>query len=42
MTDIPVVKTAEDLKNQDPEFVTACEKIVISHAINELHGRAGV
>ena len=38
MTDIPVVKTAEDLKNQDPEFVSACEKIVISHAINELHG----
>jgi ring-1,2-phenylacetyl-CoA epoxidase subunit PaaA len=38
MSDFPQVKTAEELKDQDPEFVQAVEKIVISHAINELHG----
>ncbi len=34
----PPVKTVADLRDQDPEFRLACEKIVISHAINELHG----
>ena len=32
------VKTVADLRHQDPEFRIACEKIVISHAVNELYG----
>jgi ring-1,2-phenylacetyl-CoA epoxidase subunit PaaA len=32
------VKTCEELKNQPAEYRHACEKLVISHAINELHG----
>lgn len=32
------VKTAEELKSQPEEYRTACEKLVISHAINELYG----
>lgn len=32
------VKTAAELKNQPAEYRTAVEKIVISHAVNELHG----
>ncbi|PJK30534.1 Phenylacetic acid catabolic protein [Minwuia thermotolerans] len=38
MTEIPQVKTAAELKGLDPEYVEALEKIVISHAVNELHG----
>ncbi|MBI3452291.1 MAG: phenylacetate-CoA oxygenase subunit PaaI [Rhodospirillales bacterium] len=34
----PQVKTCEELKTQPEEFRAACEKIVISHAINELYG----
>jgi ring-1,2-phenylacetyl-CoA epoxidase subunit PaaA len=34
----PQVKTCEELKKQPEEFRTACEKLVISHAINELYG----
>lgn len=32
------VKTCEDLKQQPDEYRLACEKLVISHAINELYG----
>jgi ring-1,2-phenylacetyl-CoA epoxidase subunit PaaA len=32
------VKTCAELKQQPEEFRTACEKLVISHAINELYG----
>ena len=32
------IKTAEELKSQPEEYRTACEKLVISHAINELYG----
>ncbi len=32
------VKTCEELKQQPEEFRMACEKLVISHAINELYG----
>lgn len=35
---IPDVKTAAELKNQSEEYRLAVEKIVISHAVNELHG----
>lgn len=34
----PVVKTVQDLANQPEEFRIALEKIVISHAVNELYG----
>ena len=34
----PQVKTAEELKAQPEEYRVALNKIVISHAINELHG----
>ncbi len=34
----PQVKTCEDLKSQPEEYQRAVEKIVISHAINELYG----
>lgn len=34
----PTVKTAAELKDQPEEFRAALEKIVISHAINELYG----
>ena len=34
----PVVKTVEELAAQPEEFRVALEKIVISHAINELYG----
>jgi ring-1,2-phenylacetyl-CoA epoxidase subunit PaaA len=34
----PQVKTCEELKSQPEEYRRALEKIVISHAINELHG----
>ena len=32
------VKTVADLKDQPPEYRAAVEKIVVSHAVNELHG----
>ncbi len=32
------VKTCEELSRQPEEYRTACEKLVISHAINELYG----
>ena len=32
------VKTCEELKQQPEEYRVACEKLVISHAINELYG----
>lgn len=32
------VKTCEELKQQPEEYRLACEKLVISHAINELYG----
>jgi len=32
------VKTCEELKQQPEEYRIACEKLVISHAINELYG----
>jgi ring-1,2-phenylacetyl-CoA epoxidase subunit PaaA len=32
------VKTVEELKKQPEEYRIACEKLVISHAINELYG----
>ncbi len=32
------VKTCEELKSQPEEYRTACEKLVISHAINEISG----
>jgi len=32
------VKTCAELKQQPEEYRTACEKLVISHAINELYG----
>jgi ring-1,2-phenylacetyl-CoA epoxidase subunit PaaA len=32
------VKTCEELKQQPEEYRMACEKLVISHAINELYG----
>jgi len=38
MTDIPVVKTVEELKDQPEEYQNAVRKIVISHAVNELYG----
>ncbi len=39
MTATPVqVKTCEELKSQPEEYRIACEKLVISHAINEIHG----
>lgn len=34
----PQIKTVEELKGQPAEFREALEKIVISHAINELYG----
>ncbi len=34
----PTVKTIAELSEQDPEYRQACEKIVISHAVNELYG----
>lgn len=34
----PTVKSAHDLAGQPEEFRTALEKIVISHAVNELYG----
>jgi ring-1,2-phenylacetyl-CoA epoxidase subunit PaaA len=38
MTAAPTVKTCADLKSQPEEFRVACEKLVISHAVNELYG----
>jgi ring-1,2-phenylacetyl-CoA epoxidase subunit PaaA len=38
MSAIPQVKTVEELKDQPEEYREALEKIVISHAINELYG----
>lgn len=38
MTDSPQIATVDALKHQPEEFQQACRKIVISHAINELHG----
>lgn len=38
MTTHTQVKTCEELKQQPEEFRNACEKLVISHAINELYG----
>jgi ring-1,2-phenylacetyl-CoA epoxidase subunit PaaA len=35
---IPQVDTCEELKSQPEEYRTAVRKLVISHAINELHG----
>ena len=32
------VKTVAELKQQPQEYQTAVEKIVISHAVNELYG----
>lgn len=37
-TAAPQVKTPEELKGAPEEYRTAVEKLVISHAINELHG----
>ncbi|MGQ0662368.1 MAG: Phenylacetic acid catabolic protein [Pseudomonadota bacterium] len=34
----PHVKTCAELKDQPEEYRIACEKLVISHAINELYG----
>lgn len=34
----PEVKTVAELADQSPEYRAAVEKIVISHAVNELHG----
>ena len=36
-TDLQIA-TCEELSHQPAEFREACEKLVISHAINELHG----
>lgn len=38
MSEFPQVDTVEELRHQDPEYQAACRKIVVSHAINELHG----
>jgi ring-1,2-phenylacetyl-CoA epoxidase subunit PaaA len=38
MTAAPTVKSCAELKNQPEEFRVACEKLVISHAVNELYG----
>ena len=38
MTAIKPIETAEGLKSAPEEFQNAIKKIVISHAINELHG----
>ena len=38
MTDAPQVATVDALRSAPEEFQTACKKIVISHAINELYG----
>lgn len=38
MNAIPEVKTAADLAAQPEEYRSAVEKIVISHAVNELYG----
>ena len=38
MSSQPQVKTIDDFKAQPEEYRRACEKIVISHAINELYG----
>lgn len=35
---VPQIKTTAELRDQPEEFRAAIEKIVISHAINELHG----
>ena len=35
---IPQVKTIDAFKQQHEEYRQACEKIVISHAVNELYG----
>ncbi len=35
---IPQVRTIEAFKQQPEEYRLACEKIVISHAVNELYG----
>ena len=38
MTEIPQIATVDALRGAPEEFQTACKKIVISHAINELYG----
>jgi len=38
MTDAPQIATVDALRGAPEEFQTACKKIVISHAINELYG----
>lgn len=38
MTPIPEVKTVAELAQQPEEYRTAVEKIVVSHAVNELYG----
>ena len=38
MTEAPLIATADALRSAPEEFQTACKKIVISHAINELYG----
>lgn len=38
MTAAPTVKSCAELKTQPEEFRVACEKLVISHAVNELYG----
>lgn len=38
MTDVPQIATVDALRGAPEEFQTACKKIVISHAINELYG----
>jgi hypothetical protein len=35
---IPEVKTAAELAEQPEEYRTAVQKIVVSHAVNELYG----
>jgi ring-1,2-phenylacetyl-CoA epoxidase subunit PaaA len=40
MTAIPQVKTAKELAAQPEEYRNAVAKIVVSHAINEIHGGA--
>lgn len=35
---IPQVETIDAFREQDEEYRLACEKIVISHAVNELYG----
>ncbi|MGE0734424.1 MAG: Phenylacetic acid catabolic protein [Alphaproteobacteria bacterium] len=38
MSQVPTVATCEELHHQPAEYQSACQKIVISHAINELYG----